>query len=529
MQNTVKKKILFHVVSTYQLIYLIIYKIKYYNDENTVLLVADTLLKKYPNIKDLLWVFDDIIVYNLAYPKSVLDKSFNEDIKNHFEGIFKEHKHDINKFDEIIVGCAHYYFGIFLVTQNIKFTFMEDAAGILSRPFVLDNIEKPIFPDKNKIVLSYGLYNGNSECVTKKICNMSAQVEGFSDDKAEHFDVVEELLELSNESQKKIVNFFIDIDKLEIPKDSILILTQHFANLRILSFEDHALIYQMMVDYFFTNDNIVFKPHPDDIMYYSELFPQAGIVREKFPSEFLPIIFNNKPKGIATISSTAINNLKNNFDNIFTMDFEYEKQFHFTHKYYVTLKLLKYLSSKSVNVVGSNKRLLENLWNHSDITGEKCVFSYNDINESNNFLIIDDLDENRLNEEEIIPFLNDLDNEKCVVFINSKHNFCFYDINHKNIWDYITPITITKKVLREDEFYDNEKTEVLYVYTKSEELKKMIENFECEKELKNIGMEISVSHLTPDQRRIKVLEGILEATEKRLLYYIEKDKEEKNK
>jgi len=42
-----------------------------------------------------------------------------------------------------------------------------------------------------------------------------------------------------------------------------------------------------------------------------------------------------------------------------------------------------------------------------------------------------------------------------------------------------------------------------------------------DKNLVNTGLDMSIEPLTPEQQRIKILEGILEATEKRLLYYIE--------
>ena len=44
----------------------------------------------------------------------------------------------------------------------------------------------------------------------------------------------------------------------------------------------------MFVDYFLPGKNLVIKPHPDDLMYYSQIFPDAQIIREKFPSEFIP-------------------------------------------------------------------------------------------------------------------------------------------------------------------------------------------------------------------------------------------------
>ena len=48
---------------------------------------------------------------------------------------------------------------------------------------------------------------------------------------------------------------------------------------------------------------------------------------------------------------------------------------------------------------------------------------------------------------------------------------------------------------------------------------------EIKKELPHAGIDISKIPLADDQERIKMLEGILEATEQRLLYYIDRVKE----
>ena len=58
---------------------------------------------------------------------------------------------------------------------------------------------------------------------------------------------------------------------------------------------------------------MLIKPHPDDILYYDSLFPEAEIIRERFPSELLPLAFRELPGTVCTVSSTGINLIRRNF------------------------------------------------------------------------------------------------------------------------------------------------------------------------------------------------------------------------
>ena len=49
----------------------------------------------------------------------------------------------------------------------------------------------------------------------------------------------------------------------------------------------------------------------------------------------------------------------------------------------------------------------------------------------------------------------------------------------------------------------------------------MAEKFTFDQKLKYTGLKVSLESMTPEQKQIKVLEGVLAATERRLLYYME--------
>lgn len=499
---------------------MIVYKLVYHSNDKCVLMISDSLVDKVPDYIKLNYFFERIIVYPISLPIDSPESNISERSSLFFENVFKSNKCNIKSFLKIYVGCAHYYFGIYLASNNIPFVFFEDAAGIKSHPEILINIEKEKYPQKQLVNLQLGLYDGTAKCIEKVVCNHNAQQNHDVIESTEHFDVVENFIQLPNEIQQQIIGIFTNVKKFDIPSNSILLLTQHFTNLKILSFEDQVLIYQTVVDYFFSSDNVLFKPHPDDIMYYGLLFPESKVIREKFPAEFLPIMFNNKPKTIATISSTSIYNLQNYFDNSFCLGVRFEKDFKALHRYYTALTLYKQLGVKCPIVgIGDNEPVVNELCKAENISVG---------NGKGRFYIVDDIETNEeYDRKAIINLTESLDTDSAVVFINFRQDFCFYDINHKQLWNNIVPICIQKKQLSDDEFYADTSTEVVYFYSNNEELRKMAQELNFTKVLDHTGMEISIEKLTPEQKQIKVLEGILEATEKRLLYYMNLVEEKK--
>ena len=65
------------------------------------------------------------------------------------------------------------------------------------------------------------------------------------------------------------------------------------------------------------------------------------------------------------------------------------------------------------------------------------------------------------------------------------------------------------------------KKEMIYLYLKGERAYM----YEIKRELPHVGMSVAAENFDGDKMQIKLLEGMLEATEKRLLYYIGREKE----
>lgn len=520
--------ILYSATNYYQLLNVFVHKMVFHQDDKCILVVSEWIDKNK--------LSSEIC---LSFYKIITIKCEGENYK-YIEDLSKECKEEFNRieikiedFQDIYIGGVQHKFGCCLIYMGISFSMFEEGSGIISRPERLEEIDKNFSIINMEYCKKLGIYDGSNPLIKKIFCNFKAQIENYYNEKATDFDVIKYFINLSTVNQNQIKNFYTEINKIEIQKGSVLLLTQSFANLKILSFEEQVLIYQTLIDYFFYNYFIIIKPHPDDLLYYNELFVNCFTIKEKFPSEFLPVMFSNQPEIIATISSSAINNLKNYFENSFFLDTRYEKDFYATHRYYAALKLFKKVSLKNSQIatIGANEKLIKNLLCTNEFELKETVIESNNKTENvNRFYIIDDIEtQGEFDRNAIITLTENLPDNSSIVFINFKQDFCFYDINHKALWKYIVPICIGKKQNRDDEFYADINQEMIYFYSKNERILNMANNFEFERELTNTGMTVSVEKMTAEQKRIKVLEGILEATEKRLLYYIELVDREKNK
>ena len=398
------------------------------------------------------------------------------------------------------------------------------------------------------------------------------------------FSVVDGLMALPTDKRREIIAFFIDLKELHIPPESTVIFTQHFANLRLTTFEEQVLLYQLFVDYFFENCTLVIKPHPDDMMYYSKLFPEAQIMRERFPSEFLPFLVDHAeidksfcfctvylcckiaknclctgtisriesfpeaqimrerfpseflpflvdhaPECVATVYSTAVYNLRGHYPEVFELDARYERDFIRTHRYYAALMIANKLNVPAY-YVGTNEILMEKLGERIGVSGRACKnLSQLPAGDGAYTVIVDDLtEEDEPGRDAVQALLQSAGKDVNVIFLNTQSDYCWYSIDSKELWAHMIPVTL-KKRLREDapseDFYESLQEEILYVYSLSDRTLKEVNELSFEKQLPHVGINVEKIPLTEDEERLKMLEGILEATEQRLLYYIHRVKE----
>ena len=74
-------------------------------------------------------------------------------------------------------------------------------------------------------------------------------------------------------------------------KAEAILLTQHFANLNMMSEEEQIRSYKLLRINVLQDVPLIIKKHPDDFLNYRKIFPDAECIKEIFPAELLPMCF----------------------------------------------------------------------------------------------------------------------------------------------------------------------------------------------------------------------------------------------
>lgn len=506
--------IIYQALSTYQILECIEHKYLFHKDEKCALILGDYIKERFSHYRDLQQFFDEIYLFrfggyhgNSAQILEQVEAEYNKIIP-----------YPLDEVEVFHIAGIHTVLQMLMLEKNISFEMFEDGSGALSRPWILADITKKSSPVKFELINSYGLYTHESELITKKYCDFSAQIGGFSDERAVDFNILSAFTKLPENMQDKILEFFGVNKKINIGKDKTLVLTQQFSGLGQLNFEEHVQIYQGLFDYYLNNDEVVFKLHPDDIMYYERLFPETSIIRTKFPSELIPFAFENIPKKLVTISSTGTNLISSKFEKNLKFNELYERSYKYNASYYVICRLLTSLGIKNAGYIDANELQLKNI---VDCNEDISVCFSDEICKT---MVFDDLQDDRVKVQEVISKYNEDETIETIFFLNNKGTYNFYSCGNEEIWESLIPIVIKKRRDREQDNYEDIQDSIIFVLSKKENVRKGCEFFAMTKELHYIGVTLMVEQERKEQQMIKMLEGRLAATEKRLLEYIENEK-----
>lgn len=315
--------ILYHAVSSYQLLEIILYQITKNKNKSAILILPDFIVEKYPQYKILeeLQIFKKVYLFPYLHIQHSNEKKIVEDVEKAYK---KYIPYEIENFDDIYIAGAHFYFSLYVIKKNCEFNFFEDAAGMLSRSDELYMNLHTKFPLHAEIAKKYSLFSGTGQCIKRIYCLKRLQSINVSGEIYKDFDVEDTLARLSIFKRKKILDFF-GVQRYRTQANAIL-LTQHFANLGIMSEEEQECLYQKVISILNKRELLIIKRHPDDKIDYKKIAPDVEIIQEIFPAELLPYIFKGRkrPKVIYTFNSTGIGNLSKKF-KIVILEERYEK------------------------------------------------------------------------------------------------------------------------------------------------------------------------------------------------------------
>lgn len=302
--------VLYHAISSYQLLEVMLHRYIYHKQERAVLILPDFIIEKYPQYCDLVRknFFEEVYLFPYTQIPHTNEKEIFLLAETAYSNLIPW---KLEEFQRIYVAGAHFYFSLLLIYKKISFVFFEDAAGILSRPGSLLEIINKKYPIQGSIAEKYGLLTGNHPCICSVIYKKTAQERKDLPKKWFDFSVEDELGNLPYLQRKRFRCFFIK--KKLWTTANLIFLTQHFSNMGIMDEKEQEELYRYLYETHLKNFRLLIKKHPDDKTDYSKVFPGAKVIQEIFPSEFLPYVFWKKPKKVCSLSSSGMENLQRHF------------------------------------------------------------------------------------------------------------------------------------------------------------------------------------------------------------------------
>ncbi|MCR4874249.1 MAG: hypothetical protein K5923_00730 [Clostridia bacterium] len=516
--------IIYHAITTFHILKLTLHKLNYHKEDDAVLLVPTFLRRKSTGLKNITKdsIFKKVIFFDWDSKFSLIkdEVTLCDSIDRAME--LELGKDWQSKIREINVCSAAYSFGIYLCNKGLKFNWFEEADGRLSDPYPIMANDSTLVPLRYMWANKYGLYTAQSPIIQKIYANMNRQLDGYNANNVQHYDVMEEMRTLSDSEKNQLLEFF-DVPKdLEFPKNSVLLLTQHFHGLRMLTWEQHILCYQMMCDFYLSGYKIYCKWHPSDLMPYEDFLKISGTISGNYPSELISIVSPNNFSIGAAISTTGIGNLASMLDRILLFDESYLKTYCDDIYYYDFLHIMKKLSIKEAVAIRANQKQFDNM------------ISFGEPNVNVKIAYLDDVQGIKKTDAYRIIFVMNCEDRVLVEDIKklikgrtSNDIFVFTSNHFENIYDFIkdTPFTVHDIVL--SAINDNIKEKSVYrtfVFSDNEDYLRRINEMKYEKELINTGIKIVADDSNRDIE-IATLKGMLNVTEARMLQYVEENKQ----
>ncbi len=510
--------ILYHAITAYHILKCAVHKLCFHEEEDAVLLIPSFLVRSFSGLENKS-IFSKCVSftwernYNGLAPEAIFEAIETEFYK-------KTGGMTLKDFDEINVFSAAYYFGIWLASTGKSFNWFEEADGRLSRPEPIMADDSRISAARYELAKKNGLYTGDNPCIIKKYVKMDSQIPGFCDFRAENYDVVAEMNKFSDEKKNRLLDFFDVPRDLTFKPNSILMLTAHFCNLRIMSYEEHAICYQMITDYYLDDYHLYYKVHPSDLMPYQSFMDNVEIVPAHFPVELLTLILDKPFEVGVSINSTGIYNISPICKKNLIFNDEYIRSFWQNHRYYFCVKIMEQFPDYEVCAIGINSKQLENMITFGGVITDRNVLfceNTNDVIKRNLPTIYFVGAKEQSSKEQLSALFNLVDLSDMVVFLNEDDSYYFYNL--MKIHDFtVKELQITAD--NDEEYGHLESYEHIVIFTDNIEVRRKVDEMKFTKRLTQTGAEVNVFATTDKDTQILALKGMLKATEKQLEKYM---------
>lgn len=490
-----------------------IHKINNHPEERAVLLVPSFMLKLPTGLTDAGCneIFDKVIKYKWEFQRFI---SYPNDVFGEIEQAMAESMGEFwrDEITEYNIFYAARFFGSFLVYNKIHFNWFEEADGRYENPYPPMQDDMRMYKERYELASIYGLYTAENDLIDNIFIAFRANSHIQISEKMIDFAVNDELEKMDSDEVKKILKFWgADCHSNTVQPNSVLLLTQHFCNVKIITFEEQALLYQMTVDYYIPGAKLYIKLHPSDLFPYNEYLSNCTYIDADYPSELLQYTCDGIFDKVIAVSSTGANNLNVISKSQLVINEEYITGFVDNDLYYFAVKLINLSDCYNIFAIGLNEAHMQAMLETYQSKEKKVVYMEDDIEnipKKKNLIFLG----NKYSDGNI-KMLEPLLREGCTcVWLSVLGNFQEWEFLKKNI----TNVKIIESCSKNDIERKILSQKAVYICTEDSDMIERINNMSYEKILENSGIVVNVEANGDKDLQINILRGMLQETENAL-------------
>ena len=220
-------------------------------------------------------------------------------------------------------------------------TAWKRGCGVLSdRAFALSNMQRN--KTQAKLFTRLGCF-GDNDCAIELLGDRDHQQPGYNDPRLTDFSVAKLLKALPAGTLQKVLAFFGVEETFSLAPHSVLLLTQHLANLGLMPLPDQHRFYTLFADLLLPKGPLMIKPHPDDIAgtYHAAFHTPVQVLPFAMPSELLPYCVKGTFSLAAAAYSTSVRTLSNVAQDTLCFDDRILKNWRYLPQYAAAARFLK--------------------------------------------------------------------------------------------------------------------------------------------------------------------------------------------
>ena len=329
---------LYHAISIGQLMVCICLHLRNSRRNKSVCILPDFIVKKFPQYKNLVsqHVFDEVYLY----PYEQFPVSYSMDvIRTLGDAIYQRIvPYSIHDFDEVYCAGTQFPFASWLVGKKRIFHYIEEGSGRWLEMEAFKKTQYELHPAMYELAEANGLYDATCPYIDRIYVDIPDD-SILTDSRIIRCNISEELRHLSEDDRRCIRSVFgISDIMLSAIDEFTLFLTDHAANLHLLTWEEQIRRNTLTVDYFAGERQLVLKPHPDDLCHYCTIFPDARILPNIFPMELLAEFMDAENGHVLSFGSSCNSSMKARDKILLYGDYRYGG-FMKIHRYYVIYAL----------------------------------------------------------------------------------------------------------------------------------------------------------------------------------------------